>query len=76
MLEPILFSLSPGSWFVFVPVNMDDTWIAADRAVFGVFLRFSAGWIDWDDDFFAAGVANVGHFVLHDTEPILTFRFE
>jgi len=43
-----------------VDIDMEGHGVAADRAVFDVVLVSAAGDIDWHDDLFAAGVADIG----------------
>jgi len=43
-----------------VDIDMERHWVAADRAVFDVVLMGAPGNIDWHDNLFAAGVADIG----------------
>ena len=43
-----------------VDIDMERHRVAADRAVFDVVLVSAAGDIDWHDNLFSAGVADVG----------------
>jgi hypothetical protein len=48
-----------------VDLDMNDVRMAADRAVFGIFLAHAGRQIDRHDDFLAAGSADIAGFFLH-----------
>ena len=65
-LKQILFGLGPCAGFAFrIDFQADFVGAAADGAVFDELLAFALAGVDGDDDFLAAGVADVGGFVLH-----------
>ena len=49
---------------VFVVLNVDHVWAAADGTVFDVLLMGSLAMIDRNHDFFATAVADVAGFVV------------
>src|SRR5215207_4277343 len=51
-----------GGFAVGVDIDVDDVCATADGAVFDVLLLFTLREVDGDDDFFAAGAADVGGF--------------
>ena len=57
-----------------VNLDMDQNRPAADGAVFHVFLAMAGGRVDWYDDFFTAGVADIADFVLHWANSTLKHR--
>lgn len=62
-----LFGFRPDTHgrIIFIDVDMDDIRAAADRAVFDILLTQTAGRVDGNDDFLAAGIADIGGFVSH-----------
>lgn len=61
-----LFGFAPDSNRpVVVEFDVDDIGATADWAIFDVILTLAPGWIDGNDDFFTAGITDVGGFVTH-----------